>query len=137
MPVVDASVIVASLHRDEPGYAASRQWLGKCASNGVVLVAPAIAAPEVAFALSRGGDETLARKALETLLHSRLIELHDVGPRLAHVSGEIAAEHGLRGCDAVYVGLAIMTDGQLVTLDKAQLALTGAEVDVCEPNGQG
>jgi predicted nucleic acid-binding protein len=122
MPVVDASVWVAFFKSDEAGHEASRAWLGAARKRSETLVAPAIVLAEVAAALGRGlGDPALARRAMDLLRTERLVKAFPVTEAMALRAGALAAEHRLRGCDAVYVALAHQLDMPLVTLDRHQL----------------
>jgi len=128
MPVVDASVWIALFKSDEPGHQASRAWLAGAMRGNEVLVAPVIVIAEVAAALSRGlGDPALAHRAMDLLVSGRSVRPFPVTEALALRAGHIAAEHRIRGCDAVYVALADQLAMPLVTLDRQQLE-RGAEV---------
>ena len=129
MPVVDASVCVALFNVDEPGHPASRRWLAKRQREAEPIVSPVILLAEVAAALSRGlGDADLARQAVRLLRGRRLFELFPVTEALAAQAAEIAAEHKVRGCDAIYVALARQLEMELVTQDRQQLERGAAVV---------
>lgn len=122
MPVVDASVWIALFKSDEPGHEVSRAWLAGAKRRNEVLVAPVIVLAEVAAGLSRGlGDPALARRAMDLLASGRSVRSFPVTETLALRAGHIAAEHRIRGCDAVYVALAQQLAMPLVTLDRQQL----------------
>lgn len=122
MAVVDASVYVALIHADEPGHADSWAWLRAAQSRREALRAPAILAAEVAAAVGRGTETPeLAHQIVQQLLTFNVVELVPVSVHLAGRAAVVAADHRLRGCDAVYVALADQLDDVLVTLDRQQL----------------
>ncbi len=129
MAVVDASVYVALINAREPDHASSWAWFERTEAAQERIVAPVILLAEVAAAVSRGiGDSTLARQVVEQLQRSAVIELVPVTPALAARAAAIAADHRLRGCDAVYVALAEELAECLVTLDQQQLERGAAVV---------
>ena len=67
------------------------------------------------------------------LKRSRVIELLPVTVALADRAATIAADHRIRGCDAVYIALADELDKHLVTLDRQQLERGIAVVNAYEP----
>ena len=98
------------------------------------MIAPVILLAEVSAALSRGtGEPALAHRAVRQLLRSSLIELTPVTTAVAKRVAAIAADHRMRGCDAVYVALAEQLDDHLVTLDQRQLERGAAVVTVRKP----
>ncbi len=134
MAVIDASVYVAALHRDESAHAACRTWLARAATEGQLLSAPAILPAEVVAAIRRRvGNPRRALQVTDQLFSSGLIALHPVTVLLAERAAHLAAEHGLRGCDAVYVALAEQLNEHLVTLDAEQLARAAAIVTTERP----
>jgi predicted nucleic acid-binding protein len=84
-------------------------------------IAPTLLLPEVAAIIRRGrGDARLAR--ILTLVLSRLPHwvLAPVNPALAQQAVAVAAQHGLRGSDAVYATVALRFGSPPVTLDRDQ-----------------
>lgn len=127
MAVVDASVYVALVHGDEPGHEDSWSWLTVAQTRREPLKAPNILAAEVGSAVRRGtGSRELAHQIVQQLLTANVVELVPVTARLAGRAAVIAADHQLRGCDAIYVALAEQEDDELVTLDRQQLERGGA-----------
>ena len=119
MAVIDASTYVALINADEESHAHSWAWFEKARAAREVIAAPVILLTEVAAALSRGtGDSALAQRVVEQLTHSNLIELMPMSLALAERAAVIAADHRIRGCDAVYVALAEQLGDCLVTLDR-------------------
>ena len=134
MAVIDASVYVALLNSNEPGHARSWAWFQEAKRGQGSIRAPVILLAEVAAAIARGtGDPALAYRATQRLIHTGVIELIPVALRLAKRAAEIASEHRIRGCDALYVALAEQLEDCLVTLDRQQLERGRSVVSVIEP----
>lgn len=118
---VDASVFLNGFNPYEPGNEESRRFLDLLREQGVPIIVPTLLLPEVAAAVSRGrGDADLARRfaaALRQLPHLVLTPLDET---LAWQAAEIAAQHRLRGSDAVYAAVALRFGSTLVTLDQEQ-----------------
>lgn len=128
MTIIDSSVYIASISPHEKFYAHSLLWLQQAAATKAPLLAPAIFLAEVAAALSRGQKNTnLAQRAVSILRNSKVIDLQPVSITLAESAARIAGEQKIRGCDAVYVALALHLNQPLVTLDK-QLADRGSNM---------
>jgi predicted nucleic acid-binding protein len=134
MAVIDASVYIALVNAHEREHASSWAWFEQAKAAEESVVAPVILLAEVAAALSRGmGDPTLAHRVVQQLARSAAIELVQITMSLAERSAAIAAEHRIRGCDAVYVALADQLGDTLVTLDRQQLERGAALVTVRAP----
>jgi predicted nucleic acid-binding protein len=118
---IDASVFINAFNPAEIGHADSRQLLSQLRRQAAPLIIPSLALPEVAAAIRRGrGDEQLARRfanALSRLPHLMLVSLDT---QLAHQASYVAAEHSLRGSDAVYAAVALQFGTTLITLDQEQ-----------------
>jgi predicted nucleic acid-binding protein len=134
MAVIDASVYVALIHAHEKDHTTSWAWFEQANAAQEPIIAPVILLAEVAAALSRGiGDLVLAHRAVQQLEHSGLIELVPVTVAMAERAAAIAADHRIRGCDAIYVALADRLSDCLVTLDRQQLERGAAIVSAREP----
>ncbi len=118
---VDASVFLNAYNTREPGHADSRRLLDRLRANADPIIVPALVLPEVAATIRRGHpDPSLARAfadAIARLPHLVLIPLDEV---LARQAVDVAAQHRLRGADAVYVAVALRFGSTLVTLDREQ-----------------
>jgi len=82
---------------------------------------PNIVLPEVASAISRGTDNV--KKALEFVEELKNIPnfvFIPIDEHHANLSSKLAAENGLRGCDAIYVAVAFHSNVKLITLDNNQ-----------------
>ena len=134
MAVIDASVYVALINARESEHEKSWAWFEQTRAAQEPVVAPVILLAEVSSALSRGvGDSSLAHQAVHQLLGSSVIELIPVTKALAQQAAAIAADHRIRGCDAIYVALAGQLGDHLVTLDQQQLDRGSAVVRTHRP----
>jgi predicted nucleic acid-binding protein len=132
--VVDASVWVSRLVAGHVHHARCREWMDKQASSGGILVAPALVLAEVAGAISRRTKRpSLARRAVEALQALPNLRLVSMDPALAGLAAELAADHALRGADAVYVATASQLGLPLVTLDGEQLQRAKPIVSTSSP----
>jgi predicted nucleic acid-binding protein len=132
--VIDASVYIALINAYEKDHTTSWGWFEQAKTAQEPIVAPVILLAEVAAALSRGvGDLVLAHRVVQQLRRSGLIELVPVTFAMAERAAVIAADHRIRGCDAIYVALADQLGDCLVTLDRQQLERSAAIVSVREP----
>jgi predicted nucleic acid-binding protein len=134
MAVIDASVYIALVNAHEREHSSSWAWFEQAKAADESIVAPVILLAEVAAALSRGaGDPALAHRVVQQLARSEVIELIPVTMAMAEQAAVIAAEHRIRGCDAVYVALADQLSDPLITLDRQQLERGAALVTVRAP----
>jgi predicted nucleic acid-binding protein len=116
--VVDASVWVSSLVPDDVNHMASSGWLGRELSVGSILVIPGHAPAEVAGAIARRtGQPALGGQAAARLLTLPSLRIVPIDASLAHAAANVAADHLLRGADAVYATVAQALNLPLVTLD--------------------
>jgi predicted nucleic acid-binding protein len=132
--VVDASVWVSRFVPQDVHHSVSRLWLERHAAAGDPLVVPVLALPEVAGAIARRVDDaSLAHQALQAVLRLPMLRLVDVEARLARSAAQLAADHALRGADAVYVALALELGLPLVTLDREQRNRASVVLTTLEP----
>jgi predicted nucleic acid-binding protein len=132
--VVDASVWVSALVAHDAHHKASRRWLKRHASRGQSLVVPALALAEVAGAVSRRtADPILGKRALEAMLGLPGLRIVPLDPDLGREAGRLAADHRLRGADAVYVASASRQNMPLVTWDDELRVSVGRLVTVLHP----
>lgn len=132
--VIDTSVYVASLRSQEPGHSASLRFLDEASAAGEVVRAPALMISEVVAAVARGsGQPAIAHQVLRAMEHAQHVRLVPVTVALASRAAEIAADHGLRGCDSIFVALAEHLGEALVTLDQEQLRRGASVVATRQP----
>lgn len=131
---VDASVFVNAFHPAEEGHEVSRSLLARFERAAVPLVVPNLLRVEVAAAVARGSsDAELARRFARTLLglpHLVVVPLDD---RLAATAADLAADHRLRGADAVYGAVALRFGSALVSRDREQRERLAGVVRSFEP----
>ncbi len=119
--VVDASVFLNAFNPAETGHAESRQLMEQLRASSAPIIVPTLVFPEIAATISRvQGDANLARsfaRALRGWPNLIGVALDDA---LAQQAMELAAQHRLRGSDAVYAAVAARFAAVLVTLDREQ-----------------
>lgn len=131
---VDASVFVAQVKEGEPFNAASRECIVRLERPDWQLACPALVLPECAGALARTLDDQALTEALVELLRQFPgMTLVPLTTRLAQSAAALAAEHKLRGADAVYVAVAQQHEAILITLDAEMLERGAAVVDTVTP----
>jgi len=134
MVVIDASVYVSRLRRQEVYHVESVRLLEAITAHEVSVLCPEILLPEVAAALARGlGDTELACRAA---VHLRRLPGHrfvSVDRVLSGAAARLAAEYRLRGCDAIYAALAQREGARLITWDKQQRERAAAVVETLTP----
>jgi predicted nucleic acid-binding protein len=135
MFVIDASVYVSRLQQQETHHAESARFLETVMTRGLDVLCPEILLPEVAAAVARGLDDAgLAQRAaahLRTLPGHRFFAVDRI---LGGLATQLASNHRLRGCDAVYVALARQEGARLITWDKQQLERAAAVVETLTPD---
>lgn len=132
--VIDASVYVSRVHRQEAHHHDSVRLLDAVAARGMDVLCPEILVAEVAAAIGRGTDD--AESAYLTAAHLRKLPGHrlvSVDRPLGDLAARLAAERGLRGCDAVYVALARREGARLITWDAQQRERAEAVVEALTP----
>jgi predicted nucleic acid-binding protein len=118
---VDASVFLSAFNPREPGHAQSLRLLAGLQRRMVPIVVPTLLLPEVAGAIGRGQrDSRLVRQFVATLARLPHLVLVPLDAGLARRASDIAADHRLRGSDAVYAAVALQFVSTLVTLDQEQ-----------------
>jgi predicted nucleic acid-binding protein len=134
MYTVDASVWVNAFDQREPGHLVSRQFLEVLRVQALPIIVPNLVLIEVAGAISRTRRAPAQAQAFATALR-----------RLPHVTVRVldevcalhaltlAAQHGLRGADAVYAAVAREAASMLVTLDNEHLTRLVNLLTVCTP----
>ena len=133
MSVVDASVWVSALVASDAHHAVSRAWLETEDASGQLLVAPALLLPEVAAAVARRSEASLAHRAVAWLGRVASLRLVPLDAILAEDAARLAAECGLRGADSVYTAVAARLGLGLVTWDGEQARRSARVVAVGRP----
>lgn len=134
MYTVDASVWVNAFDQREPGHLVSRQFLEVVRDHALPIIVPNLVLVEVAGAISRTRQTPVPAQAfaiaLSRLPHVTVRALDEV---CALHALTLAAQHGLRGADAVYAAVAHAAGSTLVTLDNEHLTRLVNLITVCTP----
>ncbi|MEW6348808.1 MAG: type II toxin-antitoxin system VapC family toxin [Thermodesulfobacteriota bacterium] len=122
MYTIDASVWVNAFDQREPGHLVSREFLELVRDRALPIYIPNLALVEVAGAISRTRQVPVPAQAFAAAL-SRLphLAIRVVDEACALHALTLAAQHGLRGADAVYAAVALEAGSTLVTLDNEHL----------------
>ncbi len=132
--VIDASVWVSRLVPSDVHHSISRVWLESRAAAGDQFVAPTLALSEIAGAIARRtGRPRSAHDAVAVIARIPALRLVPVDRRLAQLAARLAADHSLRGVDAIYVALASVLSLPLVTLDQEQLTRAASIITAQQP----
>jgi predicted nucleic acid-binding protein len=127
-------VFVSAVRTSERRAAESREFFSALRLGAVPLIEPALLPVEVSAALRRGtGDAPLAVRTAAVLAALPYLSLAALDSATWREAAEMAAEHGLRGSDAVYVATALRYAATLVTLDSEQLERSPEAVEACTP----
>ena len=134
MYTIDASVWVNAFDQREPGHLVSRQFLEVLRSQMRPIIVPNVVLVEVAGAISRTRRAPAQAQAFVTAL-SRLphVTVRVLDEVCALHALTLAAQHGLRGADAVYAAVAREAGSTLVTLDNEHLTQLVNLLTVCTP----
>ena len=118
---VDASVFLNAFNPQEPRHDESHRLLAHLQAEAIPIVVPTLLLPEVAGTIARGRQDSVLAlefaRAISRLPHLVLVALDAALGRRALA---VAAEHRLRGSDAVYAAVAMQFGSTLVTLDREQ-----------------
>lgn len=119
---VDASVFVNAFSPHEAGSDESAEFLAQLQKAGVPLIQPTLFFPEVVAAIARKqADAEVALELMQELKKFPKLTFIELDDDLAEFASEVAAQHRLRGSDAVYAAVALRFGTELITLDKEQL----------------
>ena len=119
---VDASVFVNALSPDEDRSDTSAEFITQLKQEGVRFIQPTLFIPEVVASITRKQES--AEIGIEILPQLRKIPkltLVDLDDDFADYASEVAANHRLRGSDAIYAAVALRFGTELITLDKERL----------------
>ena len=122
MIVVDASVWVSYLLPSDVNHEPSRRWLSALLRAGEVIVAPVLLLAEVGGAVARQTNRPqLGQRAIDRLLNIPNLRLVSIDHAAGIRAARLAADHRLRGADALYVATATTLNIPLVSWDRQQL----------------
>lgn len=132
---VDASVFVNAFIPTEEGSDQSLAFVTKLRIEQAHLIQPTLFIPEVIASVARKKNDTEHALALaQDLKKFTNLTLVTLDENLADYVCEVAANHRLRGSDAVYAAVALRFGTELITLDKEQLARLPKLLPVRAPN---
>ncbi|RMF91329.1 MAG: PIN domain-containing protein [Methanobacteriota archaeon] len=134
MYCIDASVLTNSVIEEEDHHKFSRGLMERIREEEITVVVPEIAMAEIASAIARGTNDP--QKALRFLKELRQLPnflFIPIDRELSESSSKVAAKYMLRGCDAVYVGVASLFNSKLITLDVEQRKKTPPHINVASP----
>jgi predicted nucleic acid-binding protein len=135
MLTVVASVWVNADSPAEPESASSRAFLDQVAVTSTPIIVPTLLRVEVAAAIGRTRkNAALAREYSEKLAALPFVRWISLDPSLAAQAAALAANHGMRGADAVYAVVAIVHGCDLVSLDREHLTRLASVLQVRTPS---
>ncbi len=134
---LDASVWISAYATTEPGHGDSRALVDAILLGGAGLVEPTLFPVEVAGAIARTRGEALARQMSGALLALPLIRWVSLDESIAARALTLAADHRLRGADAVYAAVALAHGCSLVSLDHEHLTRLTSVVPTMTPAAAG
>jgi len=119
---IDASVFVSAFMPTEPGHQASKLFMLTVREQSIPIIVPVLVLPEISAALARGqGKPELGKAFVEELRNFPSTTFIDVDEIVADLAVDVAANHRLRGSDAIYAAVALRFGTELITLDHEQL----------------
>ena len=131
---IDASVFVSAFTPTETAHQASKAFMLSIRQQAVPIIVPVLVLPEISAALARGQNKPDLGKAFgQELKNFPNTTFIDLDSSLADLAVEVAANHRLRGSDAVYAAVALRFGTQLITLDREQLERLPKVLDVRAP----
>lgn len=134
MATIDSSVLISLFNDRDRLHGQTLAWFREAVADGEPLRAPVIALAEVSAAIAAGtGDKQLAREVETHVRHSPLFEFLPVAMPLAERAATLAAEHQLRGSDAIYFAVAETLGDSLITLNPRQLQQGSVVVETRRP----
>jgi len=131
--VLDASVWVARLVRQDAFHEPIKRWMETRRTAGERFYAPDLLLAETSSAIRRRLDDAvLAARAVEVLIHLPALYLVEMDRELMVNASKLAAELGLRGADATYAALAQRLNLPLVTLDVDQRERAAKRIPIAD-----
>jgi len=131
--VLDASVWVARLVRQDAFHEPIKRWMETRRAAGDLFYAPDLLLAETSSAIRRRLDDAvLAARAVEVLIHLPALYLVEMDRELMVNASKLAAELGLRGADATYAALAQRLNLPLVTLDVDQRERAAKRIPIAD-----
>lgn len=134
MYTVDASVWVNGFDQRESGHKTSRQVLERLRAQAIPIFEPMLVLAEVAGAISRTRQDPARAEAFAiTLGQLPNVTILPLDEALGQQALALAAQHGLRGADAVYAAVAQQAGCTLISLDHEHLTRLAGLISVQTP----
>jgi predicted nucleic acid-binding protein len=134
MYTVDASVWVNGFDQRESGQETSRQVLELLRAQAIPIFEPILVLAEVAGAISRTRQDPARAEAFAlTLGQLPNVTILPLDEALGQQALALAAQHGLRGADAVYAAVAQQAGCTLISLDHEHLTRLAGLISVQTP----
>jgi len=134
MYTVDASVWVNGFDQRESGHETSRQVLELLRAQTIPIIEPILVLAEVAGAISRTRQDPARAEAFAIALGQLPnVTILPLDEALGQQAQALAAQHGLRGADAVYAAVAQQAGGTLISLDNEHLTRLAGLISVQTP----
>lgn len=134
MYTVDASVWVNGFDQRESGHETSRQVLELLRAQAIPIFEPMLVLAEVAGAISRTRQDPARAEAFAiTLGQLPNVTILPLDEALGQQALALAAQHGLRGADAVYAAVAQQAGCTLISLDHEHLTRLAGLISVQTP----
>lgn len=134
MYTVDASVWVNGFDQRESGHEISRQLLELLRAQTIPIIEPMLVLAEVAGAISRTRQDPARAEAFAiTLGQLPSVTILPLDDALGQRALALAAQHGLRGADAVYAAVAQQAGCTLISLDHEHLTRLAGLIRVQTP----
>jgi len=131
---IDANIFVRAIDNRDPEHPACHALLEALHARRIPVICPIILLPEVAGAVRRTWQDAmrgrLAAQLVGELPHLTLIGVDAI---LAREAADLAADHALRGMDALYVAVARRYSCAPVTLDDEPRRRAGSVVTALTP----
>ena len=119
---IDASVFVNAFSPKETGSDKSLEFISGLKSQNIPIILPVLVLPEIVAALSRRqGSSEFVLQLVKEIKSLPGITFINVDESIADLALDMAANHRLRGSDAVYAAVALRYGTELITLDREQL----------------
>jgi predicted nucleic acid-binding protein len=124
---LDASVVLNAFNSAEAGHAISFQLQTLLQAQAIPVVVPTLLLAEIVAMISRVLNDTPRAQAFaRRLSRPPYLEWVPLTHAFGLAAADLAAQHRLRGADAVYAAVALRSGTTLITLDHEHLTrLTG------------
>jgi predicted nucleic acid-binding protein len=127
--LLDASVWLAALDRDDRYHDAARALIAAAADGTATLAALDLTLYEIAnVAVVRWHSPVDAERLAQLVFATCLGTLERIDAELLNVAADIASEHGITVYDAAYVATSRRRDWTLVSADLADLVSRGLAI---------